>query len=68
MLVAGDDRKGQKEAEKWQDIVSVSVGPGFIIGLRMDGTVLAAGQITRAEENQKVLQEIASWQNIGPAS
>jgi hypothetical protein len=34
----------------------------------MDGTVLAAGQITRAEENQKVLQEIASWQNIGPAS
>lgn len=67
VLVAGDDRKGQKEAEKWQDIVSVSVGPGFIIGLRMDGTVLAAGQITRAEENQKVLQEIASWQNIGPA-
>lgn len=28
VLVAGDDRKGQKEAEKWQDIVSVSVGPG----------------------------------------
>ncbi|HHT65354.1 MAG: hypothetical protein ACOX25_02000 [Caldicoprobacterales bacterium] len=68
VMVAGSDKKGQKDAEKWKDIVAVSVGPGYVVGLRVDGTVVAAGQITRVEENEKVLEEIASWQNIGPAS
>ena len=67
-MVAGDYKKGQKDAEEWKDIVAVSVGPGYVAGLRIDGTVVAAGQITRAEENEKLLEEIASWQNIGPAS
>ena len=40
----------------------------YRVALRRDGTVVAAGQITRAEENEKLFEEIASWQNIGPAS
>jgi hypothetical protein len=69
VLVAGDNKKGQKEAKKWEDVVSVSVGPGYIVGLKMDGTVAAVGRITGTEqgdENEKVLEEIASWQGIGP--
>ena len=47
----------------------MSVGPGFIVGLKIDGTMVAAGRIAGGTdaENQKVLDEITSWNNIGPA-
>ena len=28
-------KKGQKDAEEWKDIVAVSVGPGYVAGLKM---------------------------------
>ena len=46
----------------------IAAGRNHVVALRRDGTVVAAGQITRAEENEKLFEEIASWQNIGPAS
>ncbi len=38
-----DDVKEFKEATTWTDIVAVSKGIGFIVGLQSDGTVLAFG-------------------------
>ncbi|NLX70376.1 MAG: hypothetical protein GX024_05690 [Clostridiales bacterium] len=70
VVVAGRNSHGQKDAETWENIVTLSVGPGFIVGLKIDGTVVAAGRIVggTGAENQRVLDEIASWDNIGPAS
>ena len=69
VVVAGRDSHGQKDAETWEDIATLSVGPGFIVGLKIDGTMVAAGRIAGGTdaENQKVLDEITSWNNIGPA-
>ena len=69
-MVAGRDNHGQKDAETWENIVTLSVGPGFIFGQKIDATLVAAGRIVvgTGAENERVLDEIASWDNIGPAS
>ncbi|NLO83052.1 MAG: hypothetical protein GX094_08370 [Clostridiales bacterium] len=69
VVVAGRDTHGQKDAEKWEDITAISVGPSFIVGLKMDGTVVTVGRFLADDEaNKKVLEEIASWRDIGPSS
>ena len=45
----------------WRDIVSISSGAGCIVGLKSDGTVVAAGDL----DNQNYeLHAIESWTNI----
>lgn len=44
VLVLGDDSEGQCDVSGWQNIVEIALGEGFIVGLRSDGTVVAAGR------------------------
>lgn len=45
-------------AEHWDNLVSIAAGDYYLLGLRADGTVLAAGDISGSVRNT------ASWRNI----
>jgi len=74
VVVAGSNDKGQTETQLWSDVVAITVGPGFVAGLRADGSVWVAGAVVggtapeRIAENQKALETISQWNDIGPAA
>ena len=42
-MATGDNEDGQCNVSDWRDIVAVAAGNFFTVGLRSDGTVVAAG-------------------------
>ncbi|HWP21240.1 MAG TPA: protein kinase [Candidatus Cryosericum sp.] len=49
---------GQKEAADWTDIIAIECGDRFVIGLKRDGTVVAAG------DNEYGQKNVRTWTNI----
>lgn len=43
MTVVGRNDYGELSADNWTDVIAVSIGDSHIVGLKSDGTVLAAG-------------------------
>ena len=43
---------------EWRDVTQLALGDDFLIGLRKDGTVVAAG------ENDTVCNGVTGWQDI----
>ena len=43
------------KVEKWENIVSLTAGPGFVIGVKKDGTIISDGVMNN---------EISEWENI----
>ena len=61
MDVVGGNPKydyGQFEAEDWTDIIAIECGDRFVIGLKSDGTVAAAG------DNEYGQKNVRTWTNI----
>ncbi len=48
-----------QEVSSWTDVVEIESGDGFLLGLRQDGSVMAAG-----ERAHLVAQDIESWTDI----
>lgn len=57
---------GQSEVHNWKDIVSISAGSGYTLGLKNDGTVIATEFIpTKNEHTAKPGQlGLADWKDI----
>jgi serine/threonine protein kinase len=53
----GSNEYGQRELSDWTHIAAVAVGETFTAGLREDGTVLVAGELTGSDDVKK-------WTNI----
>jgi len=49
---------GQTDVDEWSDIIDVAAGAYHTIGLKSDGTVVAAGK------NKKGQCEVSDWENI----
>lgn len=49
---------GQFDAADWTDIIAIECGDRFVIGLKSDGTVVAAG------DNEYGQKNVRTWQNI----
>ncbi len=49
---------GQKDADDWTDIIAIECGDRFVIGLKRDGTVVAAG------DNEYGQKNVRTWKNI----
>ncbi len=57
-----------EEISKWTDIVEVSFGAGYILGVRSDGTVVATGFVNDGKNaNNPELYQINSWKDIAHA-
>ena len=54
-MVVGSNDKGQCDVSKWKDIVAVSAGGEYTVGLKSDGTVVAAGKNDRGQ------CDVAGW-------
>lgn len=53
---------GQDEIENWTDIVSISAGSDFIVGLKSDGTVTLA--LRKADYRYRSFVNVDAWENI----
>lgn len=53
-----NNRDGVYDAEEWNNLVSVAIGYGNTLGLRVDGTVIACGQNTTLNDG------VSKWQDI----
>ncbi|MEN6595777.1 MAG: protein kinase [Clostridiaceae bacterium] len=61
MDVVGGNPKynyGQLDAANWTDIIAIECGDRFVIGLKSDGTVVAAG------DNEYGQKNVRTWTNI----
>lgn len=54
----GQIKSSQKEAESWNNIIEVSAGDHFVLGLTEDGNVLAAGN------NSDGQCEVSEWREV----
>ncbi|WP_324604548.1 RCC1 domain-containing protein [Saccharomonospora iraqiensis] len=57
-VAAGNNRYGQRDVHEWRDIVAVAASSAHTLGLRADGTVLAAGNAADGR------CEVAAWRGI----
>ena len=63
LLTTGDNKYGQRNVEKFKDIVGVYAGEGHTIGLRSDGTVVATAY-QGDPEYYRDRCEVGNWKNI----
>ncbi|MDX1357546.1 MAG: chromosome condensation regulator, partial [Clostridia bacterium] len=59
VVAVGDNYTGQIDISHWADIVSVSAGCGYTVGIRTDGTAVEAGNA------EKIISELSKI--INPA-
>ena len=59
VVATGNNEYGQCDVSEWNDIVAISAGPTFTIGLRKDGSLIFTGKMTESME-----QDMRDWQNI----
>lgn len=50
---------GQSDAEAWTDVVQIACGVGHVVGLKSDGTVVAAGL-----NNYSQVSGVSSWADV----
>jgi alpha-tubulin suppressor-like RCC1 family protein len=60
VVAVGLNKDGQCKVSGWSDIVAVSAGEYYTVGLKADGTVVAVG------DNDSGQREVSDWTNIGP--
>ena len=58
VLAVGNNRDGQCNVEKWNNIIAVTAGYGHTAGLCSDGTVVAVGY------NQSGACDVSNWRDI----
>ena len=49
MVAVGNNRDGQCYVGSWTDIVAISAGAYTTVGLKADGTVVAAGPLSTVD-------------------
>ena len=58
VIAVGPNEEGQCNVGNWRDIVAISAGPFFTVGLQKNGRVVACGRNEYGQCN------VASWRNI----
>ena len=62
VIAAGYNGWGQRDVGSWSNIVAISAGCGYAIGLKANGTMVAAGEVDYGRsaavnrKNIKILQ------------
>lgn len=54
--ILGDNNEGQCNVSGWTDIVAISAGTDYTVGLKADGTVVFAGENDKDQCNVLVQQ------------
>ena len=69
MVSAGTSTSGALDVSEWSDIVQVSAGHNFSVGVKSDGSVVATDvKNSYSSDYNSILDQVKGWDNISQIS